>query len=183
MLKPKLWNRLLQEQPLNSASKSIKSMSSEKKSEEEEESARGYVKLEESMTRGLQWCVLDAGLFQSRRFRPFWSLNPQLGHAASRLAISNSSIANSLQLFTVFSRPAALDRLEKVRENCEAYLNVQLELTDFIHAGEKEKRSSRLAWLRPRKGNELIRRCFECTQQIRNSIGNVAQSNQLSNVL
>lgn len=162
ILKPKLWNRLILQTPLK-PSKSLKTTTGEEPSRTE------LVRLHESVTNDLNWCISDSGLFNSRRFRSCWSLS-SAGYAFSRLGVSQpQSFAAAVHMYTVHFNPTP-DRAEIVRKNCEMYLGVELELTEFCRANKLA-----LPLLKPKKGNELIRRCFECTQQIRNSIGNGIQ--------
>lgn len=127
----------------------------------------GFIKLNDSISKNLYSCVLDGGFFNSRRFRPSWTLNPLVGNGFTRLDLSSSiqSFAEAVQILTVNISPSS-ERVETIRQNCQLYLDAQLELSEF-HISKII-----LPVVRPRKGNELIRRCFQITQQIRNNIGN-----------
>jgi hypothetical protein len=154
------------------------------------------VELRESITNGLHWCLADAALFNSRRFRISFALYPTsctyTRLVASQNKTSSAYFRNAVQLVTpilvnignVNATPEVLNaKLEKIKLNCERYLNINLELTEFIRNSNDQNRTqqkqyalsetkSRLPLLRPRSDNELIKRCSECTQEIRNSIGN-----------
>jgi hypothetical protein len=152
------------------------------------------VELRESVTNGLHWCLADAALFNSRRFRVSFALYPT-SCTYTRLVISQNKTTaaayfrNSVQLVTPIlvnignlnTTPEILStKLEKIKFNCERYLNIQLELTEFTEKTQQKQQQyalteakPRLPLLRPRAKNELIKRCSECTQEIRNNIGNL----------
>lgn len=158
ILKPKLWNRsMIENQP--KYSKSVKISDGKTKS--------NFIKLSDSLSNELHNCVIEGGFFNSRRFRSCFFLNPNASFGFSRLALSTpmEPFANTVQLCTVHEISSP-ERIQTIRQNCLLYLEVQLELTEFSNS------KLGLPILRPKKGNELIRRFFQTTLQIRNSIGN-----------
>jgi hypothetical protein len=185
VLKPKLWNRLVFQKSskptkdLHTNSDRLKTLNLNlNEPSESDVNENRFIKLKDSITNDLNWCIADSGLFNSRRFRVNWSLNSSASTFTrlNYLPSHNLSFANSIQLVSVHRNLLQTNvtdaRLNKLIENCELYLNIQLELTDFVKQkipGSKAK----LPLLRPKLGNELIRRCYECTQDIRNNIGNV----------
>ena len=133
-----------------------------------------FVKHSESIINNLQEYSADTAIFQSHRFRVNWSMNPTATTYTSldfNLAMTNMPIVNLLSPSTVFSSNSSdsdASKLTCVRENCSKYLNIQLDLTNFIASSSN---ASRLPLLRPKAGNDLIKNFFECTQEIRNQIG------------
>jgi hypothetical protein len=148
-----------------------------------ETSLNALIKLKDSITNDLNWCLADAGLFNSRRFRVNWSLYPtastytQLSNYSRHLTYSNKiQLANFDQCTVAISLDEA--KLSQIRANCEVYLRIQLELSDMIAqqnslASQNRPVRNHIPLFRTKYGNELIKRCCECTQEIRNSIGNV----------
>ena len=172
ILKPSLWTRL----PPQKSLKLTKRLDMKKGGEADLLAQGRYISLNESATSGLTWCIADSALFNSRRFRAAWTLNACTPYAFSRLVPGTGAhhVANAVQLVGLYA-PISTDesRLNTIRANCVDYLSVQLDLTEFV-SKEESKLARRLPLLKPKRGNELVRRCFECAQQIRSSIGNVA---------
>jgi len=137
-----------------------------------------FIKYSESITKNLHRCIADPALFQSHRFRVSWSMNPTAityTNIDFGISMTNMQIVNLLSPSTIFINNSSDSdnlKLNTIRENSEKYLNIQLELTDFIEKdSEIVRRTYKLPLLRPRAGNDLIKKFFECTQEIRNQIG------------
>jgi hypothetical protein len=203
LLKPRLWNRFLIQKTsnlvMNSCKKTIEeiqenlnavSATATKSKSNQIESIHNYIKLNDSITNNLQWCLADSSLFNSRRFRINWSLYPtactytQLGQVAK-----NSTFLNLVQIVTPIlisngsTSFASLDqtnaKLKVLRDNCETYLKIQLELTEFFTSKSSQQKyvlnseKHKLPYLKPKIGNELIKKICDCTMEIRNNIGNI----------
>ena len=115
-------------------------------------------------------CIIDSSLLNSRRFLVSWKSNPT---GFTRLELnSKSGLMNLVKLESPISTSFLLDekneatakKIETLRVNCEKYLEIELELSEFTKEGP-------VPMLKPRSGNQLIRRFFECTEQLRNKIG------------
>ena len=140
-----------------------------------------FVKLENSIVNNLHNCVADAGLFHSRRFRVNFSLNPTactFTHLNLNAKSTDMSVVSLMAPSMVTSghalpqsEPVNLEvKMSLIRENCEKYMQIQLELTDL---GEENSMTAtrRLQLFRPKPGNSLIASCCELTQELRNRIG------------
>ena len=151
----------------------------------------GLIRYEESITYQLSYCLADAALFNARRFRINWSASPNASTFVQLALPSNpqslqslqSSFMSSIQITTpnMFSKLCALrpvttvhdvsaEKAKVMRDNCTKYLTIQLEETEFI-AQPSDETGKKLALLRPKHGNELIRKCCECVTELRNNIG------------
>ena len=127
-----------------------------------------FIKYSESIINNLQECIADAAIFQSHRFRVNWSMNPTATTYTNidfNNAMTNMQIVNLLTPSTIFSSNSFDSdniKLNTIRENSEKYLNIQLELTDFIVKDSSDvRRVSKLPLLRPKAGNSLIKNFFE----------------------
>jgi hypothetical protein len=101
----------------------------------------------------------------------------------------NSTFLNTVQIVTPIlisngnTSFASLDptnaKLKVLRDNCETYLKIQLELTEFLTSKSSQQKyvlnseKNKLPYLKPKIGNELIQRFCNCTLEIRNNIGNI----------
>lgn len=147
-------------------------------------SSSRMVMLKDSIANDMQMCIVDAGLFNARRFRVNWSLNPSActygyltGSSARNGALPFASavqLANFECCLLANSTPDEA-KLAKIKDNCEAYLKIQLDLSELVQFKQlgAQRLKLKLPHFRTKLGNELIKRCCECTQQIRNNIGNV----------
>lgn len=211
LLKPRLWNRFLIQKTsklvMPSSKKTIEEIqqdlnsimaTSTKSKSNQIESTLNYIKLNESITNDLHWCLADSGLFNSRRFRVNWSLSPTAySHTRLNPVPKNSTFLNIIQIVTPIlvsnggSSFTALDsnnaKLKVLRDNCESFLKVELELTEFLTSKTSQQKyilnseRNKLPYLRPKIGNELIRKCCDCILEIRNNIGNIIGLNYLKN--
>ena len=159
-------------------------------------SSMGLIRYEDSITYKLSSCLADAALFNARRFRINWSASPNAStfvqlvlpspNAGNPQNLSlQTSFMSSIQITTpnMFSKIGGLratttmvhdintEKVKVMRDNCDKYLTIQLEQTDFVAQPADESESKKLPLLRPKHGNELIRRCCECVTELRNNIG------------
>jgi len=197
-LKPKLWNRFSMQKVMKLDMKKLGSQLVPEGVESDlaklkliktNESTGGdqvlsFVKLENSIVNNLHNCVADAGLFHSRRFRVNFSLNPtactfthlNLNAKSTDMSVVSLMAPSMVTLGHALpqSEPVNMEaKMSMIRENCEKYLQIQLELTDL---GEENllntsMGSRRLQIFRPKPGNSLIASCCELTQELRNRIG------------
>ena len=160
-------------------------------------SSMGLIRYEDSITYKLSSCLADAALFNARRFRINWSASPNASafvqlvlpspNAGNPQNLSlQTSFMSSIQITTpnMFSKIGGglrttttmvhdinTEKVKVMRDNCDKYLAIQLEQTDFVAQPADESGSKKLPLLRPKHGNELIRRCCECVTELRNNIG------------
>ena len=206
MLKPKLWNRFLIHRTSQLLSATNMSKPQPHLQNMEQSSLSGGVQDEEkslgdqqllltqhqTITRNLEWCVADAGLFNSRRFRMNWSMH-RTAFTFTQLASSSGTSSNTcVQLLspqvTCFSATSPscdasqqMSKLNVLKDNCRAYLHAQLDLTEFNYSpptsggaySSTANTSLRLPHLATKSGNDLIRQLCELSQQLRNTIGNL----------
>lgn len=149
------------------------------------ESTVKFIKLADSISRDLEWCLADAGLFNSRRFRINWSMQPTaLSYVQLAPQPKNTSFLNVAQFvspLTINSNLLDSSKLALIQEHCEKYLRVQLELSESasqsVDSAQKKyllnTSANKLPFFRPKNGNELIKKCCECAKEIRNVIGNI----------
>jgi hypothetical protein len=203
LLKPRLWNRFLIQKTsklvMPTSKKTIEeiqedlnavSATATKSKSNQIETQQNYIKLNDSITNNLDWYLADSSLFNSRRFRINWSLYPtactytQLGNMPK-----NSTFLNMIQIVTPIlisngsTSFASLDptnsKLKVLRDNCETFLKIQLELTEFFTSKTSQQKyvlnteKNKLPYLKPKIGNELIQKLCDCTMEIRNNIGNI----------
>jgi hypothetical protein len=182
-LKPKLWNRfLIHNTHMSHATNVISNLNLHHQRRQQihkqiEEDSMEQQQLEkQTLTKNLEWCSADAGLFNSRRFRVNWSMHKS---SFTYLQLNSSSNNNSqFKNLIQFKMPTstswwslqseetlATSKFNTLRDNCQVYLQAQLDLTEFQLA------SNRLPLLKTKRGNEAIRQMCECAQQIRNTIG------------
>ena len=136
-----------------------------------------FIPLNESVLFNLHTCVIDSGLFNSRRFMTSWKMNPlgvtklELNPKKNQMNLIHVESPSTISFLNANTDPGS--KLDTIRENCEKYLKIQLELSEFVTAKRDQHFTSNLnvQQLKPRFGNQIIRSCFECTDQIRNNIG------------
>jgi hypothetical protein len=145
------------------------------------------VEYKDSIANGLHWCLADAGFFNSRRFRVTFSIYPTSCTYTQLMSQPRTTyFRNSVQLVTPIlvnignlnTTPEIINsKLETIRQNSERYLQIQLELTNFLNEQQQQQngisRQSKLPFLRPEFSNKLIKQFAKCTQELRNSIGRV----------
>jgi hypothetical protein len=183
-LKPKLWNRfLIHNTHMSNATNVISNLNLHhqrrqqihKQIEEDKTSMEQQQLEKQTLTKNLEWCLADAGLFNSRRFRVNWSMHKSsFTYLQLNSNNSNSQFKNLIQFKMPTStswwslqseETLATSKFNTLRDNCQVYLQAQLDLTEFQLA------SNRLPLLKTKRGNEAIRQMCECAQQIRNTIG------------
>ena len=169
-LKPKLWNRFLLHNTNIQAQPSLHRHQHRqfKLTGDEEDAPK-----QQTLTLNLEWCLADAGLFNSRRFRVNWSHV----HNTFTTADNTSKIqlkmptSTSWWLSTSTSEAGTSSKFNSLKENCKMYLQTQLELTEFVADASIQKNRLPLLKAKYGGGNELIRQMCACSQQIRNNIG------------
>ena len=216
-LKPKLWNRFLAQKNARLGLEQVQQLESTNRQQQEQiisandrrlqsltittgqqdreifkEFGR-LIEFRESITNGLHWCLADAGLFHSRRFRVNFGLFPTSCTYAQLATVpsKNAYFRNAVQLVSpVLVNIGSLNttpdlisaKLNKIKANCERYLLIQLDLTDFLKNNNNKQQlqqtsyalneeRSQLPFFRTKLDNELIKRCSEITSEIRNNIG------------
>lgn len=145
------------------------------------------IQLKDSVINGFTWCLADAGLFNARKFRVNWSLRPSAFTYTQLAPVpKNTTFLNMVQLCT----PQILNiggsnfintsnqKLKIITENLEKYLTIQLDLSEFVTKAPQASNlysndELRIPFLKTKIGNELIRQLSDCTDDIRNSIGNI----------
>jgi hypothetical protein len=191
-LKPKLWNRfLIHNTHMSNTTNVISNLNLHHqrrqqiyKQIEEEKTNMGQLEQQQqqTLTKNLEWCLADAGLFNSRRFRVNWSMHKS---SFTYLQLNSNSSNNNSQFKNLiqFKMPTSTSwwslqseetlttsKFNTLRDNCQIYLQAQLDLTEFQVASSGGS-SNRLPLLKTKRGNEPIRQMCECAQQIRNTIG------------
>jgi hypothetical protein len=175
MLKPKLWNRFqIQQQQAPQKQQYNQDLTNIDQSSHNEN---------QSLTKNLEWCLADVGLFNSRRFKVNWSMHmtPFTFMQLSRFQSQSKplSFLNSIQ----FRQPLSISflsnnsndpdilntnvKFKSLVDNCKFYLQAQLDLTEFI---PQSNANHKLPLLKTKRGNELIKQMCECANQIRNTI-------------
>ncbi|RNA23314.1 nuclear pore complex Nup98-Nup96 isoform X1 [Brachionus plicatilis] len=174
VLKPQLWNRFKAHKPIKSAQRCVPMDKNEEKVPSSEsqlvpsESAKSLIELKDSYTHDFLWCLTDLGLFNSRRFKANWSMNPscytftQLSSMTKNSTFRNLCQIKSLNTLSMTDQIPS-SKLDKIKENMEKFLAIQLGLTDFVNR-------KNLSLLKTKNGNELIKNLDECAENMRNSI-------------
>lgn len=175
VLKPQLWNRFKVHKPIQSTQRRVPVEKIEEKTASFESQLVPYVsdktviEFKESFAQNLHWCLCDLGLFNSRRFRSNWSMNPscytftELSSNAKKSTFRDLCQIKSLNTFSMTDQ-IPMSKLDTIKENMEKFLNIQLNLTDFVDR-------QNLCLLKIKSGNELIKNLDECAENLRNSIG------------
>lgn len=173
-LKPQLWNRFKIQKPSHLVQRRVPSEKSDDKYAPESqlvpcESAKSVIQLKDSFTNNLHWCLSDLGLFNSRKFRVNWSMNPsaytftQLSSFSKNSTFRNICQINSLNTLSMTDQISS-SKLDIIKENIEKFLEIQLGLTDFVSR-------TNLFLLKTKSGNELVKNFDECAENLRNTIG------------
>lgn len=145
-----------------------------------------FINLEESILYKNQMLVADIGLFQSRRFRVQMSFNPNsctyTSLSLNTKSTDLSTINLAVPLMITLGNTPILQSLEAnnleakmnvVKENCEEFLKIQLELTDWEKMSDSSNlmNSQQLNLFRTKPGNVLIKKCCDYVKDMRNNIG------------
>ena len=187
-LKPKLWNRfLIHKTHLNT---NVNNINRQRQQQHQiiDDKDHEQQPQQQTLTKNLEWCLADAGLFNSRRFRVNWSM---LKSSFTYLQLNNAT-NTSFQFKNViqFKMPTSTswwssssssclqtedeNKFNRLRENCQVYLQAQLDLTEFNYSNSEKSLNSNansLPLLKTKHGNDAIRQMCECAHQIRNTIG------------
>lgn len=135
-----------------------------------------FIKYSESITCNKQFLIADKALFQSQQFKINWSMFPTAMTYINldlNLPQTNMNILKLLSPSTVsITQLNDTDKLNIIQENSVKYLQIQLDLTDFVETSKPiYLKQSKLPLLRSKLGNDLIKNFYECTEDIRNKIG------------
>jgi hypothetical protein len=143
-----------------------------------------YIPLKESLVNNFLSCYSDACLFNARRFRVTWS--PCLPTPSTYIQlkptpnIATAVHLTSAQLITpiVANISPSIQQQQKssqleyqtnelMKQNCEKYLRIQLDQSEFQL--QNDKKTNKFSQLKPKMSNELISQLNDCTQQICNT--------------
>lgn len=173
VLKPKLWNRFKMQKPIRIQRWVPFEKNEDKHASDSQlvpsESAKSLILLKDSFTQNNFMFLTDLGLFNSRKFRANWSLNPsaytftQLSSFTKNSTFRNLCEIKSLNTLSMTDQILSL-KLDTIKENMEKFLKIQLGLTDFVSR-------TNLCLLRIKSGNELVKNFNECAEILRNTIG------------
>ncbi|CAF0852273.1 unnamed protein product [Brachionus calyciflorus] len=191
VLKPQLWNRFKtqkQVQPIRRVpidyehnDEKLKNLNINSDAQVPSISSKSLIEFKNSFTNNLNWCLTDLGLFNSRRFNINWTMNPscytytQLAPVPKNATFRNMCLVKSLNTLSLPETIPA-QKMKTITENTEKFLQIQLDLTDFVH------RSNNLNLFKVKSGNQLVTFLNECTENLRNSIGDNPDADNIENM-